>query len=159
MDIPSFFYFCPFFLCSALELPLHSASSIDPFLLYISKKKSSIYNRSRLLNFSCMEPKIFSNALLNHHLEPQCHICPAWEPLYISINSSLFSILIYGLLISNEYIFLWWRSYTFVLLIFCKPVWILNMCKIKNLYSPSTDQMRIVLWKLHHTKHWVIVPV
>ena len=43
LDVPSFFCFCPFSLCSVFQIPPHSASSIDLFGLYPSKEKFHPY--------------------------------------------------------------------------------------------------------------------
>ena len=80
--------------------------------------------------------------------------------ILISSASLIFTlfpaILMHGFPISNVFNFFRWRSYTFVLLNFRKQLWILNMCKIqKTSYLNSSDRMRIVFWKLRHTKHWV----
>ena len=148
-----FFRFCPFYLCSVFQLLLHSDLSFDIFFVYLSKDIFHPYIiHPDNWTFVAWNQRVFGHALLHHHLESRCHIFPDMSHSIFSNNSSFFAILMQGLLISNEFIFFRWRSYTFFLPNFRKPVCILNMCKIqKTFYLPSEDRMRIVF--LVNTAH------
>ena len=111
------FLFLLFFLYLVFELPMHSASSIGIFLLYLPK---AIFNPYIIHpdNWTVIawNERIFDHALLHHHLEPQCHIVLIKSHSIFSNSNLLFEILMHGLLISNELICFRWRSYTFVLI-------------------------------------------
>ena len=135
MYIP-FSGFFPLFLCSFFQFLLHSDSSIDIIWLYISKYIFPAYI-IHMYNwkFVAWDQRISSYTLLHHHLEPQFHICPYYQPFYIvQLTIQFLQNLIYGLPISNGFIFERWRSYTFFLLNFHKPVWILTCVKSKKLF-------------------------
>ena len=107
LDLPSFFCFCTFFLCSLFQIPLRSASSIDIFLLYLSKKFPSIYNPSRQLNVCCVKSKnIWLRFIASSSRTSLSYFYLLISILYFSNNSSLFAILMHGLMISNGFIFL-----------------------------------------------------
>ena len=86
------------------------------------------------------------------------YLYPLRTIIYILNNNALFVILMDDTQILNRFICFRCRSNLFLLLHFCKPVWIRNMCKIHKTFSfPSAARMRIFFLKLRHTKHWVIV--
>ena len=159
MYLPSFFSVL-FFLFS---LSFSSATCVlDWFsvIVYIKKLVSCKYNPSRRLNVRCMKSKnIQLRFIVSSFWTSMSYLSRLRAILYCSNNSSLLSIIIHGLPISNGFIFLRWRSYTFFLLNFRKPVWILNMFKIKYNSLPSAYRIRIVFWQLQHTKQWVVVSV
>ena len=86
------------------------------------------------------------------------HLSQLRAILHCSNNSSLFEILVHDTQISNGFIYFRWRSNTFLSLHFCKPVWILNMCKIQKTFSlPSSARVGIVFLQLQNKNHWFIV--
>ena len=115
-------------------------------------KKSCEFNISRRLNVRCIKSKnILLCFIASSFWNSMLYLLQLRAIIYCSNNTSLLAILIHVTPISNGFIFLRWRSCTFVLLNFHKPVWILNMCKIqKTIYLPSADWMRTVFWQLYY---------
>ena len=127
----------------------------------IKRHVSSIYNPSRILNVRCTKSKnIRLRFIASSSRTSMPYLSLLRSIIYCSNNSSLFANFNAWFTNIKWIRFLRCMSYTFVLLNFRKPVWILNMCNIQKIfYLPSADRMRIFLWQVQHTKHWVIVSV
>ena len=72
-------------------------------------------------------------------------------------NSSLLSILMHGIRISNGFIFFDEGHIYFSYSTSANQYGSLTCIKYKNFYLPSADRMRIEFLQLRHTKHWVVV--
>ena len=103
-------------------------------LIYIKRNILCKYNPSRQFNVRCIKSKnIWLHFIASSFRTSMSYFSRLRVIAYCLNNSSLIALLMHGTPISNGFIFFRWRSYTFVLLNFNKPVWILNMCKLQNL--------------------------
>ena len=156
-------YFCfyPFFSVYDFNFRYTLLPRLILYYCIYQRTFSCKYNPSRRLNVCSMKSKnIRLHFIASSFWSSISYLSCLRAIIYCSNNTSLLVIIMHGLPISNVFIFLRWRSYTFLLLNFCKPVWILNTSKIqKDLSLTSANQMRIVFWKLQHTKQWVIISV
>ena len=128
----TFLFFCSFFL---FGLSTSAALCfLDRFFIIVSIKRlfSCKYNLSIQLNVCCVKSKnIRLRFIVSSLWTSISYLFRLRDILYCSNNSSLISIIMHGLPISNGF-FLRWRSYKFFLLNFLERVWILNVCKIQK---------------------------
>ena len=102
---------------------------------YIKRHISRKYNPYRRLNYHCIKSKnIWLRFIPSSFRTSMLYLSQLKSILYCSNSSSLFAILMHGTWISNGFFFIW-RSNTFLLFHICKPVWILNTCKIQKNFS------------------------
>ena len=132
LDLPSPILFLAFFLCSFFQFLMHSASLIDISLSYLSKDIFHVnIIRPDNWTFVVLNQRIFGYALLHHRFSTSMsHFSWLRAILYCSNNSSLFSNINAWYTDIKWIRFFRWRSNTFLVLHFRKPVWIHNMCKI-----------------------------
>ena len=145
MDVPSFFFLSFFYLFG------HSTYAalcfLDWFSMIVSIKRLFRVNiiYTDYWTSVAWNQRIFGYALLHHHIEPQCHICPDQDPFYI-LQTTVHFLQFYCMVYWSEMDFFRCRSYTFVLLNFRKPVSIHNMCKIKNFFAFSRSILVCGSW-------------
>ena len=91
------------------------------------------YNPSRRLNIYWMKSKnIWLHLIASSFWSSMSYLSHLRPIIYCSNSTSLLVIIMHGLPISNVFVFKRSRSYTFLLLDFCKPLCILNTSKIKK---------------------------
>ena len=156
----SFIFFLAFF--SLFSFSIYAALFFLVWYFVITSIKRHIsckYNPYSWLNICCMKSKnVWLRFIVSSFRTSMSYLSQLRAILYCSNNTSLFAVLFHGKRIPNGSILFRWRSNTYVLINFWKPLWILNICKMqKTLSLPAASWMTMVFLQLRHTKHWFAV--